>query len=54
MSGGRCRPMGGGGKSGHQRAGRSLTATGGDPRDRATENIPPFEGSSEGKGEKVG
>ena len=27
-----------GGKSGHRRAGRSLTTTGGDPRDRATEN----------------
>jgi len=45
----------GGGKSGHHRAGRSLTATGGDPRVRATEKIPPFEEfSSKGKGEKVG
>jgi len=30
-----------GGKSGLRRAGRSLTATGGDPRDRATEKKPP-------------
>ena len=29
------------GKSGHHRAGRSLTTTGSDPRDRATENRPP-------------
>jgi len=30
-----------GGKSEHHRAGWSLTATGGDPRESATENIPP-------------
>ncbi len=30
-----------GGKSGLHRAGWSLTATGGDPRESATENIPP-------------
>jgi len=37
-----------GGKSEHRRAGWSLTATGGDPRESATENIPP---ASAGKGE---
>ncbi len=42
---------GGGGKSGHRRAGRSLTATGGDPRVRATESRPPLQ---RGKGETVG
>lgn len=31
----------GGGKSGLRRAGRSLTATGSNPRERATENKPP-------------
>ncbi len=29
------------GKSGHHRAGRSVTPTGGNPRERATENRPP-------------
>lgn len=40
------------GKSGHRRAGRSLTATGGDPRDRATEKE--TAGLKPGKGEKAG
>ncbi len=31
-----------GGKSELHRAGWSLTATGGDPRESATENIPPY------------
>jgi len=41
-----------GGKSGLRRAGWSLTATGGDPRESATENIPPG-ASALGKGEKA-
>jgi len=40
-----------GGKSELHRAGWSLTATGGDPRESATENIPPR--ASRGKGEKA-
>jgi len=40
-----------GGKSGLHRARWSLTATGGDPRESATENIPPR--VSRGKGEKA-
>jgi hypothetical protein len=40
-----------GGKSGHQRAEWFLTGTGGNPRESATENIPPR--FTRGKGEKV-
>jgi hypothetical protein len=40
-----------GGKSGHQRAEWFLTGTGGNPRESATENIPPR--VMRGKGEKV-
>ncbi len=39
-----------GGKSELRRAGWSLTATGGDPKESATENVPPV---SAGKGEKA-
>jgi hypothetical protein len=48
-------PRGGGrGKSGLRRAGWSVTPTGGDPRESATENIPPGCGNApRGKGEKV-
>jgi len=46
-----------GGKSELHRAGWSLTATGGDPRESATENIPPPEMMAMpilwGKGEKA-
>jgi hypothetical protein len=43
-----------GGKSELQRAGWSLTATGGDPKESATENIPPAPGNrGQGKGEKA-
>ena len=37
-----------GGKSGLQRAGRSLTATRGDPRESATETTPPMAGDPRG------
>jgi len=48
-------PLFGGGKSGHRRAGRSLTATGGDPRERATENETARASISvAGKGEMAG
>ncbi len=48
-------PLTGGGKSGHRRAGRSLTATGGDPRERATENeTAGGERIPAGKGEMAG
>ena len=40
-----------GGKSELHRAGWSLTATGGDPKESATENIPPAYGREGGKGE---
>jgi len=40
-----------GGKSELHRAGWSLTATGGDPKESATENIPPRH--PRGKGEKA-
>jgi len=46
-----------GGKSGLRRAGCWLTASGGDPKESATENRPPMEPGSPaltGKGEKVG
>ncbi len=47
--------LGLGGKSGHRRAGRSLTATRGDLRDRATEKeTARGEFLSAGKGEKAG
>jgi len=42
-----------GGKSELHRAGWSLTATGGDPKESATENIPPDECNPDGKGEKA-
>ncbi len=41
-----------GGKSELHRAGWSLTATGGDPKESATENIPPLR-FMRGKGEKA-
>jgi hypothetical protein len=41
-----------GGKSELHRAGWSLTATGGDPKESATENIPPLP-KGRGKGEKA-
>ena len=41
-----------GGKSELHRAGWSLTATGGDPKESATENIPPTGRNPAGKGEK--
>ena len=49
VAGNRCFVSGG--KSGLHRAGWSLTTTGGDPKESATENIPP--GPGHGKGEKV-
>ena len=44
-----------GGKSGHRRAGHSLTESGGDPRESATENRPPADINlvPVGKGEKA-
>jgi len=42
-----------GGKSELHRAGWSLTATGGDPKESATENIPPTGRNPAGKGEKA-
>ena len=42
-----------GGKSELHRAGWSLTATGGDPKESATENIPPPGCDPDGKGEKA-
>jgi len=42
-----------GGKSELRRAGWSLTATGGNPKESATEKIPPFLEKRGGKGEKA-